>query len=89
MKQESLFGSRWEQPHLDRSLVNIPGLEDAHISNATEYLGWAWRMAAQGHDPRTPDRPMKLPPDGRGGPNYDTDRITAERARLESLRVYR
>lgn len=58
-----LFGSVYQQPELDRSLVGIDELHDDHMRNASRYYGWAITMAAMGHNPHTPDKPMRLPSD--------------------------
>jgi hypothetical protein len=63
--QPSLFGSRWEQPHLDRSLAAFPELAHDHLRNASAFYGWAVSMAASGFDPCTPKAPMRLPRDWR------------------------
>ena len=64
MTQPSLFAA-FNGPKLDRNLVGIDELHDDHLRNASAYYGWAVTMAACGHDPCTPQEPMRLPRDWR------------------------
>lgn len=75
MKQESLFGSVWQQPELDRGLLICDEFAEAHMRNASEYMSWVIRNYLAGNkDIGTPKHPMKLPAEGRDAPDYEAIR---------------
>lgn len=75
MPSELIGRKIWFEPTLEPNLLY---LEDPrqHYENASQYMLWVLRNYHAGNkDMGTPKDPIRLPPDGRDGPDWEQDRI--------------